>query len=249
MFYQHSVISNYFNCQNCSKKYDQPKLLECGKTICFKCAQNLLLKSFNNQYDCFFCLKKHSTPSNGFPLNDLIFNLMKELPSDVYRNEQVEVLKFCMKSLEHELTKIKMKSNDKRQTVKDHCNHLRSKTNLNLLTKYRCDDLLQENIQKRIDLFEKESLERLNNSSNEYNRKINQTCDQINNFLNEQKVYLEKFRIDNTKISAAIKLGEELKERLNVELNNYDENVFVQNQNTIELDIMLNLFNKLRIMS
>lgn len=244
MFYQKSTIENHFKCQRCDNNLDKPMLLECGKTVCTACIERLPRKATKNEYECLFCFRKHLIPPSGFPQNELISKLMRQTPSEVYRNEQVESLKTTMASLENELNKLKRKTNDTLDIVKNHCSLLRSKTTLQTANK-KTESLL-ESVNYKISVYEKESLEQLNNTTSEYNQNLNQICAQINEFLVENKNYLERFRIDSGEIADAINKAEELKEKLRVKLTGREEYAFVTNKNSVELDIMLALVNRLK---
>ncbi len=40
MFYQEASIVHLLNCQNCKLKYDEPRLMPCGKTVCNRCIRS-----------------------------------------------------------------------------------------------------------------------------------------------------------------------------------------------------------------
>ena len=79
MFYEENQVNKLFICQKCNQKYDVPRLLPCGETICSYCVEIIELTN-SNEIKCPMCEVNHVKPSNGFPLNKAIFNLMNEKP-------------------------------------------------------------------------------------------------------------------------------------------------------------------------
>ena len=65
------MFENYLNCKKCRGSLDQPRILQCGKTICSLCSSSIIVDS-NNHYDCLVCSKKHEMSKEGLPLNESI---------------------------------------------------------------------------------------------------------------------------------------------------------------------------------
>lgn len=80
MFFEEIQVTKLFSCQKCNEKYDEPRLLPCGKTLCNYCI--LLIENEStfstNEIKCPMCKGMHTVSPNGFPLNEIVFSLMKE---------------------------------------------------------------------------------------------------------------------------------------------------------------------------
>ena len=246
MFYQESKISQLLKCQNCNQKYDEPRLLPCGKTLCNSC-----IKSLTSQSTAFKCLCSKIHQASEFPINESIKLLMLEQPNEVYRNEQVELLKSNMNTIEFELDDLKYHMDNGANQIIEHCFQLRNqislKTNNDAFKIISGMKNFTEILSDKINAYETECLLNFTSDSNEYRRNFNENYAKINKFLIEQKQYLSKFKIDNDEIETAIKTSEEFKSKLLKEKSNNSSNLlFKPNQKSVELDILLAMFNKIK---
>lgn len=85
MFYEESLVKNLFKCNKCNEHFNlkhQPKILECGTTICSSCEANL-----NNKFKCNMCLKEHQIEANGLVFNEILWTIMQEKPEKVQTDE------------------------------------------------------------------------------------------------------------------------------------------------------------------
>ena len=106
MFYEETVVAEHLKCKRCYIKFDDPRILPCGKTVCQSCIQEIL-ESENkndNSFTCSMCQKSHIIPEDGFPINELIEALLKNQPVEVYRSAMVESLKLNLTAIEVKTT-------------------------------------------------------------------------------------------------------------------------------------------------
>jgi len=82
-------MCNYADCQ---KSFLEPVLLPCAKNVC-KSHIDSLIASKQLSFECQFCSKTHTIPSDGFTPNDLLIAIMdRELSADVKREEARELI-------------------------------------------------------------------------------------------------------------------------------------------------------------
>ena len=59
--------STSLNCPQCSDLLLEPRILPCGKSICYYCVET---NEDTIQFKCVFCKSTHIIPSGGFPINN-----------------------------------------------------------------------------------------------------------------------------------------------------------------------------------
>ena len=71
MFYEEQQIDEMLKCGHCKLKFDDPRMLPCGQTICNSCLETILasVKKENNCFKCPLCKEIHK--SGEFPVNEL----------------------------------------------------------------------------------------------------------------------------------------------------------------------------------
>jgi len=98
MFYKEEDIKEIIICPACNIKYDDPRVLECGSSLCFTCISNIMNKE-KNGIDCPLCKSFHETPKNGFIKNNLLASLTIKSPNDVYRGKLAEKFKTSLNDI------------------------------------------------------------------------------------------------------------------------------------------------------
>ena len=67
MYCDYKRIENFLKCKKCERSLDEPRILQCGETICSLCSSSIFVDS-NYQYDCLVCSKKHDMHKQEIPL-------------------------------------------------------------------------------------------------------------------------------------------------------------------------------------
>ncbi len=101
MFYLDRQIKNLLVCEMCGSKFkinDAPKILPCGMTICNNCCiriQNELSYNLSDQayFNCIICNQNHVIPALGWPLNSIVFSMLRETPHRLARGQQHDTLR------------------------------------------------------------------------------------------------------------------------------------------------------------
>ena len=65
MFYEEKEINEIANCFYCMKKFNDPRILQCGYSLYFDCIQFLVNKDAKGLV-CPLCEEFHKTPKHGF---------------------------------------------------------------------------------------------------------------------------------------------------------------------------------------
>ena len=105
MFYEESIISKFLICKICECKLSDPRVLPCGNSICNNCI-DFLINSGENHMKCRFCGKTHQVPSDGFPSNNELAELVKVKPNEVSRNKLTADFKLILSKLNEKINQI-----------------------------------------------------------------------------------------------------------------------------------------------
>jgi hypothetical protein len=142
-------------CQNCNKRFDVPKFLPCGETICLNCLNFLTMSnslffnenqmngnSFkkNTNFNCPFCMQIHIRPQEDFPTNRLLLDMLNIQPTKVVIPSSSptlsDITSHLNASIEMEtlLNQLKVMVNDLKSNIttsekklKDNCATIRNK--------------------------------------------------------------------------------------------------------------------------
>lgn len=199
MFYQENEINELLICKLCNSKLIDPRVLNCGHTVCNKCIE-LIYNQQKKGIECLFCLRFHEMPKNGFPVNELISKLSDKKPKQIYRGEACECLKHRLDALHEKSEKLNYDFRTIPNKIREKSDLLRHEIDLitneliELINKYR-QDFLNE-----VYDYEKECTNKYINNYFEFNRKLEELFTQFNLFRNNSLSYLKKPNIDEAKI-------------------------------------------------
>ena len=82
-----SAIETELVCLSCKTRYEIPKVLPCGYTICKSCELDLIIIKDTKKIECLFCNEEHELPKNGFPINKSIANMLGKSSLTVNRGD------------------------------------------------------------------------------------------------------------------------------------------------------------------
>ena len=89
MFYEASSLDRILICLNCLQRFDKPKLLPCGESICESCLLKLP-STANTNVLCPYCKIYHESSSTfGFPTEKIVAELLQLKPVKVYRGQSI----------------------------------------------------------------------------------------------------------------------------------------------------------------
>ena len=236
MFYDKEQVDSHLNCKNCHARYDIPRLLTCGEIICETCLNNIKnIGNTINEIKCPFCLVQHNVPKNGFPIQRIIFSLLKIQPLKKFRGVLVEELHDASKELSQRLNRLNVFNESSQTKIKIRSNELR-KLIAATSEKKRNELRNLENIfNQRMNLYEKEAFEQINSlmqkyiEENEQKFKIWNKLAENDNFANESKL-LEAIH----EISDLLKGINTQKEALKTLLNNLEVVCFESSKEIID---------------
>ena len=77
MFYQQSLLQEFFTCKTCEQTFsesNQPQTLKCGLTICNECVDQ---KDSDGECNCKICSTIHKISRDDLFTNETVLKLMK----------------------------------------------------------------------------------------------------------------------------------------------------------------------------
>ena len=221
MFYEQNQILNVLNCAKCSKEFDEPRLLPCGKTVCNDCISALTIYSNpnSNMFDCAMCLDEHFMPSKGFPLNESLLKLLEQKPSEVYRGKVVETFKNNLESVHNKKQQLEFNLNNGEDTIKEHCMNLRCLIHASAETTIVKVNELADSLINQIIKYETECINSFQSISegkqSTQKQRFQQQFDKIEKFYMEWSVYLKNLQYDEEAIIKANDVANKLSMEFN----------------------------------
>ena len=161
MFYEEAQINRILNCQRCKQKFDEPRVLPCGKTICSNCIysiENKVMAKNSPDFDCSLCMEQHCVPESEFPINEVAYNLMSAQPNEVFRSELVFNLRSNLNQIQNYLSQLSSDLNNGIDKIKDHCIELRREVQLKTEQKILEINQMNESLIQQIDNYEEECI-------------------------------------------------------------------------------------------
>ena len=234
MFYQECKINNILKCQLCSTNFDKsefrPYALPCGNTICSNCIS--LIEDNNNnkskEFTCNLCIKNHVIPTEGFPINKVLVDLITEKPCEIYRSEMVEILKSNLKFFEENLKHIDLDMKNGPDRIHDHCVELRRLVQLSTEEKILELNQINELLISQIDDYEKMTISKYDKNKVDLTQ-IEQFKLSLKMFINETKEYLKGFTICDKQVQDANIIAEIHKHNLDREIKKLNFLLFDNN--------------------
>jgi hypothetical protein len=203
MFYDSNKIESKLNCSSCSIKYDIPKILPCGDTICNRCETKMI--KVMKSYTCISCKKQHPIEVNGLPVNKIIKELLNLESEEIYRGALHEETKKLLIKNNESIKELRAINENPNEIVEQECNNLIDRVDIN------CESVISLVNQYRDEFFTEINLYRKN------------CIDNIKASQAETKDFVEKCELENLNSLQSLRKSciddstiEEIKRRIEV---------------------------------
>lgn len=189
MFYEASQIDTLIICKICDQKLDDPRLLPCGKSVCYKCIQTMTVNdSTKLLVKCPHCAKTHEVPKDGFAPNLEIGEIINLKSNQIIKSEIFDELKHVSDLIQEKAEKIKDDLLSGKTQINDRCDKIRHEIKLAIDEAHLFLDKTYEKFTEKIDNYQKECHQNY--------EKICQNKEKFENFLYEANTF--KSKIDTT---------------------------------------------------
>jgi hypothetical protein len=204
-----SAIETELVCLSCKTRYEIPKVLPCGYTICKSCELDLIIIKDTKKIECLFCNEEHELPKNGFPINKSIANMLGKSSLTVNRGDvhDATTKKICeLKSISSNFMN---DLNDPIEKIKTYCELQKSKIELKTESMKQYLEKYCDNLTNQINNFEKECLEKNQNQGKFDNfKRFIAKCDKqyetMSVFLNKPDIQDKDLKIKYKEASSLI---------------------------------------------
>jgi hypothetical protein len=231
MFFEEMQISDKLKCPVCKKLCYDPRLLPCGKCVCQQCIEYQLSDENNNysndSFNCIRCNEVHKVPKNGFAVCEMIADLLKEKPREIFRCKAIEQLKQDLEEIHQNIEIIKQKMGKRNENIAEYCNFMRSE--IQVKTDSVIEDIKRskEELIYEVDKYEMDCNENFSNNII-YQQKIKSIVEDNEKFYKDLDIYLKKPIIEEDEIKEIIEMAQSKKDSIKLEITNLDAEVFNQ---------------------
>lgn len=238
------IIADILTCPKCKQKFDDPRILPCGETLCHRCIL-LNFDAINNGINCDYCMFFHklSLTFIAFPPNKRIEKLLEQEEIKIIESNLFNQFKQLLSDLKQASEDLKTNKNNSVLNVKEYCDSLRH--DMQLTT----DNLIAE-IQKQkekllgeIQIYENECLKHIEKVTPCLNFELNSVLLDSHKFQNKWNEYLSFQVVKESDLSNARESGSELLRRLNKEKNvlkqfQLNENIAIFRASKVDLNLI-----------
>ena len=233
MFYHKEEISELLKCPKCKVAFDTPCMLPCGQHMCKTCIDHLC-NAKKDGFDCTLCHEFHARPASGFPISQLIVQLLEKKPGEIYRNKTVDSLKSHLNEIKSTVQSLVQLVNQSEHKIKEHCDFVRHDVQLVTDSAYEYIDKFREQFMSEIDAYEKECLLHLAEMVNAQQFSSDEIKREMDTFIDEQARYLQQFSIDDAKVTKDLEQAKQLKSKLDLKMMDMKAKLFKGKQIVFE---------------
>jgi hypothetical protein len=205
MFYQEFKLEEKLCCCKCKIKFDVPKCIPCGHFICFKCENEYSTKN-STVHVCSICLCEHQIPKDGFPIAELLVELMELVPVKVYRGELHAKTSELIIDLDKTIENFGDKMKNSEEIIRNYIDSLRN--SVDLATESKIDQLNKhrDDLISRINSYEQKCLNNIQTEKYfELEKKLQESKKSLKKWRNElNEADLNKKIIQETMDSAGL---------------------------------------------
>lgn len=188
MFNNEASLSSLLICKCCNSKLQYPRILPCGKLVCYDCIE-MLSSHKRQQFKCPICYKMHLVPKEGFIKSDEITSLVDLTVSEFERNKLAGDLKSITTLIEEKTDSIELNLK-----IKDHCVKARSDVKMAIEEAHSQIEQIHRELIEQINAYEKEFYEQLKHlNKQEIEKSLSEAkyiCEKNKSFLKQNKIDL-----------------------------------------------------------
>ena len=171
MFFSSDEISERLYCSNCKNRFNVPKILPCGTTICLNCEQNLF-KWDEKLYQCVVCKQMHSKPENDgeltdytLPVNKLVQDLLSLRPINVYRGKLYDKAEGLLRNAQNLNQNLNLELENCNYRIQVHCDLLRDQIDVSTESQIAKLNSYRDYFIQKVEKYEQKCIENSNNST------------------------------------------------------------------------------------
>jgi hypothetical protein len=222
--YQESEINDHLTCHKCKNKYNDPRLIDCGGSLCKACI-DLLIIDDENRFKCPVCEDLHEIPANGYLKIENMEKLCSVKASQVSRGPQTDSLRAQLDGLKQNVNAFSSLIELGPTKINEHCNDLRREVDLSTDKLIESIKLYKMDLKARIDAYEGDSIAKYH-ISKEYVTRMEKLVKETNGVYSDSMDYLRKFEHTNEDLRKASAKLNNCQENLNHERGLFVNQIF-----------------------
>ena len=160
MFFEEKVINDHLKCPYCKNVFVDPRMLECGESMCNSCIM-LLLNKEKTGLNCILCKEFHEMPKNGFIKSLRLAKLIDIKPNEVSRSKEASEFKSVLNKIFEKNSAMQTDLKMGKDKIREHCDFVRNEVEVKVESWHQYIDKFHGGFKKTIDEYEKKSLEKL----------------------------------------------------------------------------------------
>jgi hypothetical protein len=224
MFFKDEDLNELITCPSCLAKFGDPRILECGETICNNC----VTKMFDVEkkgIQCKYCHGFHTMRLEKIAQNMFLTRLIKKQPCELTRGEMAKDLGTQLRAIYNKTKEFEREKYQDKKKIKDHCDFIRN--NINEVTKeaQACLEQYKVSFTEQIKQYETESQAQLEKEELSYDH-TDEFIENLYFFHAKWIDYLKKITLDEIKLSEASREAHECLENLGIKINQLTDKTF-----------------------
>ena len=120
MFFEENQINEALRCPYCKNKFNDPRSIECGISLCIQCIELLTNKDANG-FKCPICKDFHEKPKKGYSKNLSLSKLCDMKPSEISRGPLADTLKAQLDEIKLKLDRLDKDNKLGADKIKEYC--------------------------------------------------------------------------------------------------------------------------------
>ena len=215
MFYEANEISKLITCMHCKHVFDDPRILDCGESMCKDCIDSNstddIFGKKNEIINCIICKGTHYIPEKGFPKNHVLAKLIKIKASEVSRGPVARELDLKLNEIHAKAETLELNLRTGIEKIREKCNCVRSDVDSVTENWHQLVNAYHEQFFTNINAYEEECIQKykerfVENNDTVYTPFIVST----NVFYEKWRDYLKKFQIDDTEMARPLSEARDL---------------------------------------
>ena len=170
-------LSELITCPSCHAKFGDPRILECGETICNNCTVTMFDKE-KQGIQCKYCHGFHAMKLENVAQNKFLSRLIKKQPSELTRGEMAKDLSFQLRAIYNRTKEFEKERYQDKEKIKEYCDFIRNNINNVTIDAQACLERYKVSFTQRIKQYEIESQSQLEKEE-ESNDKIDEFIENL----------------------------------------------------------------------
>ncbi len=148
MFFESNQVNDLLKCNKCEGRLDEPRILECGSSICSYCFTSIQINN-KRKFQCLICDELHEMPEAGLPINKLAKHMLAVKVVQVSRGQEFVLLQESLTEIQKKNVILKYNLSNPGDYLREHFIELRNDVQLSCeqqcaMLNDKCQEIINE---------------------------------------------------------------------------------------------------------